>query len=226
MMKPNTTSTALSADILRNSPWQWTHTTHKHTHRLLPGHILYIQTNHYSQRSEETDLLFHKPLREATRYDLNGRLKLLLIFGVWTWQDIVSVYFLVKTTGETRGNSVFFSSLQCILGLAACCPKTAAKQESTIETRSLNWLLCQTSSYLSMATETHTRVTGLCWSKMYSYCKCSGRTVRLFNNTAYNVEQIHLFLMTHLHFFNLMIKETECLKWKLTQTPNAFSNAS
>lgn len=32
MMKPNTTSTALSADSLRNSPWQCTHTTHKHTH--------------------------------------------------------------------------------------------------------------------------------------------------------------------------------------------------
>lgn len=48
MMKPNTTSTALSADSLRNGPWQCTHTTHKHTHAHTdspPRPHLVVQTN-------------------------------------------------------------------------------------------------------------------------------------------------------------------------------------
>lgn len=56
MMKPNTTSAALSADGLGNSPGKRTQThTHMHAIPLLPSHNLYRQTNHYAQSSEEMD---------------------------------------------------------------------------------------------------------------------------------------------------------------------------
>ena len=96
-----------------------THNT-KNTHMqtlTLPDHIFYRQTNHYSQRSEETYSLFCSVaknklkneagqsfrttlLRDATRYDLHRQVRRLQIFGVWTCQDLISVYFLVKTTGD------------------------------------------------------------------------------------------------------------------------------
>lgn len=95
MMKPNTTSTALSADSLRNSPWQYTHTTEcTHTHTLhtltlLPDHMLCRekqiiilrdqrrQTNCFpaSQKTNPRTEAGHSfgttPLREATGFDLS-----------------------------------------------------------------------------------------------------------------------------------------------------------
>lgn len=56
MMKPNTTTAALSADGLGNSSGKRTQThTHMHAIPLLPSHNLYRQTNHYAQSSEEMD---------------------------------------------------------------------------------------------------------------------------------------------------------------------------
>lgn len=108
---------------------------------LLPGHIVYRQNNSLFKRIRCSNPCLGKLL---------GTLK------VFNW----------KLQPDLRCTVIFvvsFSASQCSLG--CCCfklePQDSCIAESSIETRSLKWLLCQTFSQLSMATGMRTTVTDL-----------------------------------------------------------------
>lgn len=106
---------------------------------------------------------------------------------------------------------MFFSNLQCSRETVAVAlngsQKTAAKQESHIETRSLNWLLCQTFSRLSKATETHRTITGPRCKVKRTHIVCAEREM-FIKRIQYGTNPC----VAYLNIQKLTVKESEGLK--------------